>query len=499
MKNTLVRKMCILALTALTSTVSCAANTVNEYDTVPDSNDSITEEATESVKIYEDNIPDQLDFGGRQITLFVTNSGEQNAFIGGPDSLTGEIVGDAVYTRNSTVEERLNVDLVFHPMNSIDGGNVQGEIKKQLAAADSTNDIFIGEQYGVVGLITNGGLANVYQLQNLDFGQRWWWESYMRELMLGDSVRYFLVGDFFIDTLHYARTVFYNKDLYSHYCDDENELYQTVLDGKWTIDRMAELVRETYVDINNNGKTDSEDQLGYATFGTESSVDAFVFATDLPFYKRTADGLIELDMINDDAVVLAEKLVDFFTMPGSYHGHAPLSNEFFDLFFQGQVMFMGNASLISASYLRDMKQDFGFLPYPKLDSEQEEYRTLVHNAASIGSVNGASQNLDILGTVLEVLNSETHRTVIPVWYDTALKIKYSRDDPSVSSQMIDLIHDTITTNFVFVYSNRLSEIGMVYRQLVSSKSTNYISKVEKALNGANKNLQKLIDAFSENH
>lgn len=39
--------------------------------------------------------------------------------------------------------------------------------------------------------------------------------------------------------------------------------------------------------------------------------------------------------------------------------------------------------------------------------------------------------------MLEILNYESYKTVIPAYYETALKTKYSRD--AESSEMIDLI------------------------------------------------------------
>jgi len=155
------------------------------------------------------------------------------------------------------------------------------------------------------------------------------------------------------------------------------------------------------------------------------------------------------------------------------------------------------AHLSGAKYLRDMKDDFGMIPYPKFDEEQEQYRSLVHDAASIGAVNASSVNIDMTGAILEAMCAETYRSVTPVWYETATKIKYSRDD--VSSQMIDLIHDTITTNFIYAYNYALNGIGMIYRDLVTGQSSDYTSSVEKLRRGAERELEELYEAFEENN
>ena len=149
-----------------------------------------------------------------------------------------------------------------------------------------------------------------------------------------------------------------------------------------------------------------------------------------------------------------------------------------------------------AKNLRDMKQDFGFLPYPKLDAEQDGYRTLVHDTVLIGGVSTASANLDSIGAVLEALNAETYRSVTPGGYETALKVKYSRDD--MSSKMIDIIHDNIGGSFALAYSSSCSNVFMqasFYTPLIAKK-TDFVSNYVKMEKAAQKNVDKMVEAFN---
>ena len=437
----------------------------------------------------KDNLPDNLDFGGRTFAIYVHPEAEKYSI--GSEDHVGDIVNDAVVARNMAVEERLNIVLEPELQTSFDGS----VISTMITAGDGSYDLFTGYQYELTKLVTGGGVCNLYDLENIDFDQPWWWVNYMSELELGEGSRFFAVGDYFLTALSYARTVFYNKDLYAEYYDNADGLYDMVLDGTWTLDRMSQIAREVYIDLNNDGKTDENDQLGYATYLTMSSVDPFVYGTDIEFSRRTDDGQVELTMMHNEAVSLAEKLVGFFWQAGSMSQFAN-GMENVNVFSRGKTMFLGNAMLATTEDLRDMDKNFGMIPYPKFDEAQTEYRSLVHDGAPIGFVNGSSENLDIAGTVLEALNAETYRAVTPVWYETALKIKYSRDD--ASSQMIDLIHDSITTNFIFAYNYALGDIGMIYRDLVTKNSTDYASSLEKREARAVKLLDRLYQSFSEN-
>ena len=438
----------------------------------------------------KDNLPDSLDFGGRTFSIYVHPEAEKYSI--GSEDHVGDIVNDAVVKRNMAVEERLNI--ILNPDLQLDF--TAKPITTMVTAGDSSYDLFTGYQYELTKMVANGGLVNLYDLEYIDFDQPWWWTNYMSELELGEGSRFFAVGDYFLTALAYTRTVFYNKDLYAEYYDNGDGLYEMVLDGTWTLDKMAEIAHAVYTDINNDGKTDANDQLGYVTYLTMSSVDPFVYGTDIEFCRRTDDGSIELTMVQDEAVKLAETLVNFFWQAGSLSQMKDGQNNV-SIFLNGKTMFLGNASLGTAEELRDMEKNFGMIPYPKYDEAQEGYRSLVHDGAPIGFINGSSENLDIAGAVLEALNAETYRTVTPVWYETALKVKYSRDD--ASSQMIDLIHDTITTNFIFAYNYALSDIGLIYRDLVTKNSTDYMSGVQKREPSAIKKLEKLYTSFVENN
>ena len=422
----------------------------------------------------KDSLPDNLDFNGRTFGVYCSSTTRNEEFFAGLGEETGEIVEDAVYRRNLAVQERLNI--VFQS-DSYDFGwrDIGGEVKKLVMAGDPTYDLFLGAQAGMAQIVTENCLVNAYDVEYLDFSQPWWNNNFMDELAVGSDYRFFLSGDFFMDALYWTRAIFFNKKLYADYYDDSDELYREVLDGKWTLDRMSGIAKEVYIDLNNNGVSDADDQLGFGTYLTMSSTDAFVYGSDIAFTTRDADGFIELQMMSDDAITLAEKLVELFYQAGTYFnfdGDAPNQK----VFIEGRMMFLGNSNLGAAKALRDMEQDFGFLPYPKFDEEQTDYRNLIHDSNLMGGISAASERLDMVGACLEAFSAETYRTVTPAWYETALKVKYSRDD--LSSQMIDLIKDSATTNFIYAYNYAINGMGLIYRDLVTKNNTDYASALK---------------------
>lgn len=442
-----------------------------------------------------DDVPDTLKYDGTTIRIFVSNgSGQNEELYAGQGELTGDVENDALMQRNMTAEDRLDIKLEYigDPTGAWD--TIGGILTRFIMAGDTTYDMYLGNEYGHVNLITLGGLQNINDLDYIDFDKPWWNVKYMDEMMIGNDARYFLAGDYIIETIRMAHTLFFNKNFYEDAFGNPDEMYDWVLDGTWTIDRLASVCEASYVDLNNNGISDPDDRLGYITYLAAASVDPFAYLGDVPYSVHDENGYIVLNLMSDQAVTLGEKVVSFFHQPGSVFQMS--TNVSGTVFKEGRSLFLGLQSLGTAKWYRDMEDDYGFLPYPKLDENQHAYHSLVADNALIGSIPSASQNLDKIGAVLEVLSSETYKTVMPAWYETSLKIKYSRDN--IAAQIIDLIHDSTTTNFIYAYSNPLSGTGQIMREMVANNNTDYASAVARKEKVSKKSLDKVIAAYEKN-
>ena len=499
------RKIAILlALLMLVSSLpSCSGTETTETEAAADSENAVveteTEAETEDLAAIRaktpDTLPADLDFDGRTFRIFTPEHLNSGRYYAGNEELSGEVVNDAVLARNLSVEERLNIDLIHEMSVDATTTNYKTMVSKLIMSGDSTYDIYQGYQHILVTMMTSSGFINHYDLDYIDFDQPWWWNNYMDALTMNKDVRIFSIGDYSIHALSFVRALYYNKDLYQKYYQNGDGLYEIVLSGDWTLDTMTEIAENAYVDTNGDGTVDPGDQLGFINYYISSSVDSFVYATDIEFSKTLDDGRIELNMIQEDAVTLLEKLNKLFWLPGSYHdfeGNDPLTGHFSE----GNTMFLGSAFYLTAESLRDMTSSYGIIPNPKLDAEQENYRSLVHDAAMLTAISGSSLNLDMAGAVLEALCSETYRTVVPAYYETALKIKYSRDE--LSAQMIDLIHDSMYTSFIYTFNYSVGNIGIIYRELVAGQKQDYVSAVTSRINSSQKSLDKLYEEFTKN-
>ena len=141
---------------------------------------------------------------------------------------------------------------------------------------------------------------------------------------------------------------------------------------------------------------------------------------------------------------------------------------------------------------RDMKDDYGIIPFPMMDETQKEYTNVIHNSSDYATIPVTCKNAEEIGGILEALCAESYRTVVEPFYETAMKSKYSRD--SYSGQCIDIIRDVSTKNFLFEYTGAVkggTMIGAEVRKNRNNFASNYASQVVKT----NTNIQNLIDKY----
>ncbi|MCQ2427526.1 MAG: hypothetical protein MJ137_03855 [Clostridia bacterium] len=138
--------------------------------------------------------------------------------------------------------------------------------------------------------------------------------------------------------------------------------------------------------------------------------------------------------------------------------------------------------------------DYGIIPYPKFDDEQEKYLTLVHDGTTIYCIPSTCTSMKMVSAVTEALCAESWRTVTPAYFEVALKNRYASDMHSAA--MIDLIRAGITTDYF--YANNYSFTGMpglLCRTAMGSKLSAIPSQIKSAQKMTDKALKELIEDY----
>jgi len=440
----------------------------------------------------KDNLPGDLNFDGKEIRILLS---AENT-IDFPEKSTGDIVNDAVYDKNTRVQERLNVKFSYGVLPR--GGDWSGaldDMRNMFLAGDDVYDLVsMALCYCTYGAVTTVYYMDLAGMPYLDFDQPWWNKESILELSHDSKTIKYLIGEASLAPIVYAGATFYNKSIYNDFYSDPDELYGVALDGKWTFDVLASKCKDMYVDLNGDGIADDNDQYGM-TFEWWTFYNILVGAADARRSSRDSDGIIQIDMDMNRLLTFCEKMYDIcFENPGVkyYPGTAPLLAP---LFMNRQMAFLP-LYVHGAMGFRAMDDDYGILPLPKLDETQKDYRSLININMAVLCVPYTTKIAETVCAVLEALAADGYRNVTEVYYEVALKTKYSRDD--YSGQVIDMINSTTYIDFLTTYVNHLNRSAFIVFDVVSDKKskdlTSFYTSQESKYKSA---LEKLITQLTE--
>ncbi|MBO5274222.1 MAG: hypothetical protein J6I45_06380 [Clostridia bacterium] len=501
MKNSNRLLALLLALFMLVSTACSSSQTDTEGKETQADNAAATTaaEETEDPTLRanaKDNLPADLNFDGTEIRFFYRNIDPiANYDLVGTEN-TGELVFDAVYTRNRSVEERLGVTLKMIPSSGTSIADVRNQITKSVSSSSDEFDVVVatGNTLPQSGLTQY--LMNLIDDPYLDYDQPWWWNDAMDELSLNPKIsRYYLIGDFLLYNLLSTSAMYFNKELYTNKFGDPNDLYNTVLEGNWTYDKMAEYVKAGYEDLNGNSKEDDEDLYAMVLYSGAGNILQLQYSTDIPSYTRDEDGFPVLSPADTRTAKFAESMLAIMEMPGCATGLS--ETEIIERFVESKTLFLPYRLTVSFDpSVRAMTTDFGIIPYPKLDENQKDYISMIHDCSSDAAIPKTNTIMEATTATLEALNAESYRSVTEKFYETALKTKYVRDD--ISSQIIDIIRDTATKDLMNEYQALLNGFGHKLATSIAGGKNTVASDYAKNITSANKYLEKLIEKETGN-
>lgn len=459
-----------------------------------------TDTAAEEVTTAEPDPFEGFDFGGEEIRILVSANdydgrGSSIYAIKHEEEENGDIVKDNVYKRNKNVEELLNVQFVFTE-NEEDYTVIPKTINKYVTAGDDAYDLVIHDLFPLCTLSVQNAFLNTYDLPYLDFSKDYWYDAYMKDVSFAsDDKRYILAGDYFLDILRSAHALYVNKEMFNSIFESAEELYDHVLNGTWTHETFLGYINEAYQDINGDGKADDDDRYGYCTINYWGPMIPWVIASDITFLEYESDGAPRFAMNNERSVQLLLNLNDIFHGEGTHNYSAGIDINT-AAFVNGNALFGGYQRVSSLEMFRDMETDIGILPYPKMDESQENYITSSHDTANVGVIPMTCSKGDTMGAVLEVLSRESAKDVIPAYYETALKVKYARDE--MSAQMLDIIRYNISCVFPVAFGNYCYDMPLqkAFSTPLNSKKTDFVSNYVKYEEKAQAKLDELWEAFN---
>ena len=437
--------------------------------------DSAADTTPEETELKSRVLPDDLKFGGETVVFLSRDSAFVNDEVT-VDDINGAMVNDAIYHRNGRVQSKL--DVVFESIK-ITGDNyvVSTELRNAANNGETYFDITANSTYSTIMYTGENILYDLTKCEYLDLGAIYWSQGFNDSASIGNA-QYLATGAIALSLFRYMFVTFYNKDLVA--ATQYENLYDTVDDGKWTLDYLIQMTRDLYKDANGSGSVDEGDTVGFAT-STVLYVDPYWSSCDIKIISKNEDNHLVYDLNVEKLSSVVDKLIELYhnsnTWVDNSSGDDGKQNALGTLFSNGSSASttMRLCSVETEQFI-SMDSEYGVIPVPKYDEAQEKYYTYLHDqftSYGITSVHAKDdEKIQMLGAVLEAMALESYKSVVPAYYETALKGRYLED--SESWRMLDMIYENVKLDPGVLYTKVLDSIHQAPRDMVKNGS-NYVA------------------------
>ena len=432
------------------------------------------------------NVP-QKSFRGAAFTMI--SYGQIDSMFA--DDWTGETMNDAVYKRQTAVEDYLDVDIGYDIVDGIKA--VHPAVQQSVLASDDQYQLVLTHCIaGNASLVTDNLLYDFEMLPVVDFDADWWNLPQMDRLRLGEKY-YYGVSD---TVIPFPYAIFFNRDILDEYQMDDP--YTLVYNGTWTLDKYLDMASAAKRDLNGDGQMDRQDLFGMGC-GEGSRFISFITGSGQYLTGRSTEtDRIEL-VCNTEKM---QKLIELFARAAQQDGMIrPFENEDMDTlgpdFESGHILFCLD-SIGAVKGYAGYDIGLGLVPYPKYDEAQENYLSL--DWGGLMSVPVTIRDPEMVGSVLELMAYLSEETVIPAYFTKTLDGRYARDVDM--RNMIHLLFDTITYETggnYFGFDGSFMRLFYAISELaIADKSTNYASLYKKYSKTVNNMLKDFYKKLSKN-
>ena len=402
--------------------------------------------------------------------------------------LNGEALNDAACQRNDAVADRFNVDFEVRETD-----DVASTLRNAVSAGDSAYGMVLPHAtVGVAAMASAGALSNINELPYTNYAMPWW-NGRMKDALAIRGKSYYASGDL-VMTWQGMLAILFNKELLEELGVDE-DLYAAAEEGRWTMDKMLSLAELGAADLNGDGTMDGSDRYGY--LGNKNTGYGTQIACGVPFTERDEEGTPVLAFNTDRMTSVVEKYYALTHSPATwldeYSSVTYATSAYRSMLIEGRS-FLTELDIGGLySYLREIEFNFGILPLPKLDEEQESYRVFC-GAGLIGLPSNA-EDPERTGAIWEALAYYSYKFVRPAFFDIVLENKAVRDQESY--RMITLMHENKTFDFGFNFDSSGSIYGALKSVVITGNGTDFASFYQKQQKVWTKTLNKVYESFGD--
>lgn len=422
---------------------------------------------------YEkDDLP-ELNYGGDTLTVLYWNDNFHNEFdITEPSD---DMVSNSVYNRDRTVKARLNIGINYVGTPGWETAPFVEFLDRDVFSGACEYDLACSASITVASCATSNLCEDLLDYDYINFDKPWWPDALTEEATINRKL-YFASGDISTSYLYEMYINFYNLDIVEEF-KLTDDFTQIALDGNWTWDKFYEFSNVVGYDEKNGDNVPSNgDRFGFII--ETGAIDCAFYSADLHMFSHDNTGGISVDesCFGGRADSFITELNNFIHRSGSVFYTTPKSEHNDDandtqksskwMFSRGESLFIfGRAIIAKDVFAQAQGLEYGILPIPKYDEEQEQYVSTLTNQFTLYSISIGSHDPEMASAALECMASESYRQVTPVLYETIMKLRYA--PTAASSQIYDIVRETTTFDLSRIFHRALeSEPEWIFKNAI---------------------------------
>ena len=442
---------------------------------------------------------DGHDFGGKDFHFINAPAAYWDMFTSmTADEITGEVINDEIFERNARISDKLNCSLSEEGF-TISSGDYWDELSPLMQAGDDKYDILCLPYRYTATSVTGGYILNLDELKNLHLDENYWNQTILDATSLNhrhyiaSSAAHFMSVDG-MWCLYFNETLMTNLQL--------TYPYDLVREGKWTLDRLKEYIQ---AGMNLNGDAVFAPPYEGRAQWNANGASVYGFTSYTSVFQKLLYGMEAhmIDKDDEDKMVFAAssehfincatKLAEIFSVAGQYLDANEDDGFSYNLniFPSGRALFMGG-ELKDAQVFRDMDNEFGVLPLPKWDENQDQYFTTLDYQMMTFAIPYTQKAPEDAALLLDALSFETHTTILDLFLGNRIEQKGLRNADSI--EMLHIIYDGLGIDLGEAF-DLFGTLASDIKKNIPQGITEFASLIEKNKKPIVKQMQKLQESF----
>ena len=412
---------------------------------------------------------------------FVIATDDKAVFIN-EEGASGSI-NKAVDKRNDFLYDTYGAEIKIKETKS---GDLSKELKSALESGLYYCDMISVSAKETVKLMNAGLLADVNTLPGFDAKSEYF-DKENATILATNSSLYMLV-DPTVQYYEEAYVMLYNRNLVVEAAGQEPETL--ALQGKWTIDTFHQVAKASASKVYSNMTADiQKDVFGFGAYYSEGVLPLVMWTG--AGYKFVAENYkqpVKMALTIEETKAAATPLREAFNSRGRY----PFEGEEVAVAFKNdRLAFMVHKFSYFYTLANEKPDKYGFLPIPKLNEDQDDYKCLLSTDARVISVpktldNQSEDKKRFVSVVLSATCATGRDAMKNAFINEHIGTYIFNNEETV---LLSMLCDSATFDFAHVYGSVIGEI----RRPTTDAISDYI-EFGSALNTS---ISRTIGAFNK--